>query len=70
MPIKVAHKVYCGATRMAERSAAIDIIERVLKESRRSNQAQQSANNSATAAQVPFDNHQLVSRRDGKSFFT
>ena len=34
VPIKVAHTVYCCATRMAERSAAVDIIKNVLKELR------------------------------------
>ncbi len=62
-PIKVAHAVYCGAMRMAERSAAVDIINNVLKELRQNNQARQSANNTTTATQAPVENQSEQDRQ-------
>ena len=56
-PIKVAHTVYCGAMRMAERSPAVDIINNVLKELRQNNKARQSAyKNTTTTTRAPVEN--------------
>ena len=52
---------------MAERSATVGIIKSVLKELRKNNQTQQTANNITIAAQTPFDNHQIEWGKDGQS---